>query len=228
MIRIAWAVRDYQIEAPSWLASARFDVNAKLPEGCLQRQVPEMLQAMLANQFALKLHRDSKDLPVYALVVRNDGLKIRESPREQPDEHPANLPEEVKLAGAAGRGGIVDYGGGSYVALPHYRMQGRKLTMSRIASLFGAMTDRPVIDNTGLSGSYDFDLELTEDDYGAMTTHAAISMGAALSPKDLQEMAAAGDPLPRVVRALGLDLKPGKGHVEVLIVDDVRKNPIEN
>ena len=41
-------------------------------------------------------------------------------------------------------------------------------------------------------------------------------------------MAAAGDPLPRVLRGLGLDLKSGKGHVEVLIVDDVRKDPTEN
>jgi uncharacterized protein (TIGR03435 family) len=227
-IRVAWRVRDYQIEAPSWLASARFNVSAKLPEGCTQKQVPEMLQALLADRFALKIHRSSKDLPVYNLAVRGDGLKIKESPPEQPDENRANLPEQVKLAGGGGRGGIVDYGGGSYFALPHYRMEGRKLAMNLFAGLLGAMTDRPVIDQTGLSGRYDFDLELTEDDYDAMTIRAGISISEAPSAKDLQQMAAAGDPLPRVLRGLGLDLKSGKGHVEVLIVDDIRRDPTEN
>ena len=228
LIRIAWAVRDYQIEAPSWLASARFNVSAKLPEACTQKQVPAMLQALLADRFALKVHRASKDLPVYALVVRGGTMRIKESPREQPAEHAANLPEQVSLAGGGGRGGIVDYGGGSYFALPHYRMEGRKLAMNVFAGLLGALTDRPVIDQTGLFGRYDFDLELTEDDYDAITIRAGIAIGEALSPKDLQQLAAVGDPLPKALRSLGLDLKPGNGHVEVLIVDDVRKGPAEN
>jgi uncharacterized protein (TIGR03435 family) len=227
MIRIAWAVKDYQIEAPAWLASARFDVRAKVPGMCTQKQVPAMLQSLLANQFALKLHRASKDLPVYGVVVRSDGLKMRKSP-QQPDDPPPNLPEEVKLAGGGGRGAIVDYGGGSYFALPHYRIEARKLTMNRLASIFATMTNRPVIDHTGLSQSYDFDLDLPENDYNVLTTQAAISMGAVLSEKDLQELAGASDPLPKVARSLGLDLKPGKGPVEVFIVDDVRKTAIDN
>jgi uncharacterized protein (TIGR03435 family) len=228
LIRIAWAVRDYQIEAPSWLASARFNVSAKLPDAHTQKQVPEMLQALLADRFALKVHRVSKDLPVYALVVRGAGLKIKESPREQSDEQPANIPEEVKLAGGGGRGGIVDYGGGSYFALPHYRMEVRKLRMDLLAALLGNLTDRPVVDETGLSGRYDFDLELTESDYDAMMIRAAISIGEVQSPKDLQQLGEVGDPLPRALRTLGLDLRRGKGHVEVLIVDSVRKDPAEN
>jgi uncharacterized protein (TIGR03435 family) len=228
LIRIAWAVRDYQIEAPSWLTSARFNVSAKLPEGCTQEQVPEMLRALLADRFALKVHRSSKDLPVYALVVRGGGLKIKESSQEQPDEQRANIPQQVKLAGGGGHGGIVDYGGGSYFALPHYRMEGRKLPMELLASLLGSLTDRPVIDRTGLSGRYDFDLELAEDDYDALMIRAGISIGETQSPKDFQQLAAVGDPLPRALRSLGLDLKAGKGHVEVLIVDDVRKDPTEN
>jgi uncharacterized protein (TIGR03435 family) len=226
MIRIAWAVKDYQIEAPAWLALTRFDVRAKLPGMCAQKQVPVMLQSLLTNRFALKLHRASKEFQVYDLVVRKDGLKIRKSPQQLDDQ--ANLPEEVKLAGGGGRGGIVDYGGGSYLALPHYRLEARKLPMSRIASIFSNMTNRPVIDQTGLSGSYDFDLDLTEDDYGALTVQAGIAMGAVLSQKDLQELATAGDPLPKAVRNLGLDLKPGKGKVDIVVVDDIRKTPLEN
>ncbi len=228
LIRVAWAVRDYQIEAPSWLASARFNVSAKVPEGCTQKQVPGMLQTLLADRFALKVHRGSRDLPVYALVVRGGGLKIKESPQEELDEHRANGAEQVKLSGGGGRGGIIDYGGGSYFALPHYRMEGRKLAMNLFAALLGALTDHPVIDQTGLPGRYDFDLELNEDDYDAMKIRAAISIGEAASSKDLQQLATVGDPLPRALRSLGLDLRPGKGHVDVLIVDEVRKDPKEN
>ena len=228
LIRIAWAIRDYQIEAPAWLASVRFNLSAKLPDGCTQEQVPEMLQALLADRFALKIHRASKEEPVYALVVRSGGLKIRESPPEQPDEQRPNKPEQVKLAGGGGRGGIIDYGGGSYFAFPHYRMQGRKLPIDVFAALLGRLTDRPVIDQTGLAGRYDFDVELTEDDYDVMTIRAALSMGEPQAAKDLQQLATGGDPLPRALRGLGLDLKPGKGQVEVLIVDDIRKDPIEN
>jgi uncharacterized protein (TIGR03435 family) len=88
--------------------------------------------------------------------------------------------------------------------------------------------DRPVIDQTGLSGRYDLDLELTEDDYDAMTIRAGMSIGEALSPKDLQQLTAVGHPLPRALRSLGLDLKRSKGRVEVVILDDVRKDPTEN
>lgn len=227
-IRVAWGIRDYQIEAPSWLASARFNLSAKLDEACSQKDVPSLLQALLAEQFALKVHRSAKNLPVYLLVVRSDGLKIKESPPEERSDDGANTPEQVKLSGGGGRGGIIDYGGGSYLALPHYRMEGRKLSMDRFASLLSALTDRPVIDQTGLSGRYDFNLELTEDDYDVMTTHAAMSVGEAPSAREFQELANVGDPLPIVVRGLGLDLKPGKGPVEVLVVDSVRKDPLEN
>jgi uncharacterized protein (TIGR03435 family) len=227
-IRVAWAIRDYQIEGPSWLASTRFNLSAKLDEACTQKEVPAMLQALLAERFGLKVHPATRDLPVYLLGVRGDGLKIKESPPEEPGDIGASRPEQVMLSGGGGHGGLIDYGSGSYFALPHYRMEGRKLSMDQFASLLSALTDRPVIDQTHLSGRYDFDLKLTEEDYDAMTTRAAMSVGEAPSARELQELANAGDPLPRVLRGLGLDLKPGKGQVKVLIVDDVRKDPTEN
>lgn len=228
LLRVAWTLRDYQIEAPEWLASARFNVSAKLPESCTQKQVPAMLQALLADRFALQVHRATKELPVYFLVRHGDTLKLKKAPEEPAGEGATPKPDEVKLAGAAGRGGTVDYGGGSYFAMPHYCFEGRKLPMDILAPFLARMTDRPVLDRTGLAGRYDFDLELAEDDYDALTTRAAMSVGVAQSPKDLERLAAAGDPLPRVLRTLGFDLKAGKGPVEVLIVDRIRKDPAEN
>jgi uncharacterized protein (TIGR03435 family) len=228
LIRIASAVRDYQIEAPSWLASARFHVSGKVPDGCTQAEVPAMLQALLAERFGLKAHHASKELAVYALVARGGERKIKQSPREPGDDERANAPQQVKLAGGGGRGGVVDYGGGSYFALPHYRMEGRKLTMEVFASLLGNMTDRPVLDRTGLAGRYDFDVEFGEEDYDALTIRAGMSIGEAASQRDLQQLASTGDPLPKALRRLGLDLKPARGRVDVVVVDEIRKDVTEN
>src|ERR1043166_1353481 len=68
-IGIAYRVKEYQISGPEWMASERFEINAKLPAGATQAQVPDMLQSLLADRFQLKFHRDSKEFPVYAIVV---------------------------------------------------------------------------------------------------------------------------------------------------------------
>src|SRR5581483_6958093 len=61
----AYQVKLYQVSGPDWLAGQRFEIAAKLPEGSKMAQVPEMLQNLLADRFNLKLHRDSKEFPVY-------------------------------------------------------------------------------------------------------------------------------------------------------------------
>jgi len=75
-IRTAYRVKDYQVQGPDWLADARFDMVAKLPEGASIDQVPEMLQALLADRFKLSLHHESKEHSVYALVVGKNGPKL--------------------------------------------------------------------------------------------------------------------------------------------------------
>src|SRR5579863_7894040 len=72
-IGIAYRVRDYQISGPDWMASERFTISAKLPAGAPREKVPEMMQALLADRFQLKTHRDSKEFPVYALTVGKSG-----------------------------------------------------------------------------------------------------------------------------------------------------------
>ena len=62
------------------LGSERFDVNAKLPEGATVTQIPGMLQTLLAERFALKFHREPKEMPVFALVLGKPPLKLKESP----------------------------------------------------------------------------------------------------------------------------------------------------
>src|SRR5580692_6303791 len=85
-LRIAYKVKDYQIGAPDWMASARFDIVAKLPSGAKPDQVAEMVRALLEDRFQMKTHRDSKEFPVYGLVVGKSGSKLKVSPVDAPNE----------------------------------------------------------------------------------------------------------------------------------------------
>ena len=87
LLRIAYRVKPYQISGPDWMATQRFDIQAKMPDGSSTDQVPEMLQALLAERFKLALHRDATEHPVYALIVGKSGSKLKESPPD-PDVPP--------------------------------------------------------------------------------------------------------------------------------------------
>ncbi len=76
LIMEAYAVKDFQISGPEWLASQQFDIEAKLPEGAAAEQIPDMLQSLLAERFGLKLHRESREHQVWALIVTKGGPKL--------------------------------------------------------------------------------------------------------------------------------------------------------
>src|SRR5215471_21466348 len=79
-IGYAFEIRNYQIVGPDWLRSQLFDIVAKLPEGTTTKQVPQMLRALLEDRFGLKVHRETKEFPVYALEIAKGGLKMKELP----------------------------------------------------------------------------------------------------------------------------------------------------
>jgi uncharacterized protein (TIGR03435 family) len=75
----AYAVKGYQINGPKWLDSERFDIVAKIPKGATKEQFQVMLQNLLAERFKLTLHHETKELPMYALVVGKGGPKMKET-----------------------------------------------------------------------------------------------------------------------------------------------------
>jgi uncharacterized protein (TIGR03435 family) len=81
LIARAYKVKPYQVTGPEWMKS-RFDILAKMPDGATEEQVPEMLQTLLAERFKLKVHTDSKEFPVYALVVGKNGPKLTPQPAD--------------------------------------------------------------------------------------------------------------------------------------------------
>jgi len=90
-------------------------------------------------------------------------------------------------------------------------------------------TDRPVVDMTDLTGTYDFTLEITAEDYQAMLVRAAVTAGLTLPPDALRLLD--GATLPSLFDSLqkvGLQLDARKAPLDVLVIDEVRKTPTDN
>src|SRR5438105_944023 len=86
LIQSAYTLKNYQVVAPDFVGSDRFDIAAKLPAGATREQVPLMLQSMLEDRFKMKFHRDSKEFPVYSLLVAKSGSKLKPSAHDAEDE----------------------------------------------------------------------------------------------------------------------------------------------
>lgn len=78
-LALAYKTKGTLVSGPDWTATERFDISATLPAGSTPAQVPEMFKALLADRFQMKVHKDKKEFPVYALLVAKSGLKMKES-----------------------------------------------------------------------------------------------------------------------------------------------------
>ncbi len=206
LVCMAYRVRADQVAAPSWMARTWFDVDAKLPAGATRDQIPEMLQDLLAARFQMAVHREQREKPVYALVVAKGGLRMKPKPLD------AGTPPTPSCAS-----NLFDRSGGTVIAGDRKSVlgpEGSRMEMTRISTLVDvatAFTDRPVIDNTNLSGGYDIKLDLpftqgrTSDPVGSI------------------------DPvLVAALDKLGLKLESQKAPIETIVVDHVLPNPSEN
>lgn len=130
LIRYAYNVKDYQVAgAPGWFDAARYDVSAKAPGKATTPEIRVMVQKLLAERFALVVHRETKEVPVYELVPGKQGARVKE-----------NLEGDTSVASGAGQ------------------IRGRKMTMTMLANQLAAALGRPVINQTGLPATYDVDL----------------------------------------------------------------------
>jgi uncharacterized protein (TIGR03435 family) len=223
-IRFAYDTKPYQISGPDWIMQERYAISAKIPEGG-RAQVRQMLQALLEERFQLKIHHEKKEFPVYGLVVGKNGIKMTQEAGEPLDLTQGNV--DVKAQGGA-RGVNVDLGGGAYFGFANQKLEGKKLQMPRFADMLAMFADRPVIDMTDLKGSYDFSIQLSEEDYNAMLIRSAVKNGVSLPPQVLKYMESSGDTLFNAVQMLGLKLEPRKAPLDMIVVDSALKTPTEN
>jgi len=174
---------------PAWANSVLFDVDAKaddettaavekLSQDARSTQTQGMLQSLLADRFKLRVHNETREGPVYDLVIAKDGFKLKEAP------------ESERPGGYSWGNGMIQVRKGSIESL--------------VFTLSDSLTDRPVIDKTGLTGNYDIDLHWMPDDQQG-TPDAGPSLFTALQEQ------------------LGLKLVPAKGPIETFVVDHVER-----
>ena len=200
LVRIAYRVKPYQVTGPGPTVSDHFDVQAKMPEGTSQDQMPEMLQTLLAERFKLTLHREQKEHAIYALVVGKNGLKLQET---EPADGPATS-------------GWTKSGNGMRLD--------RKMTLTALADLMGRFADRPVVDMTDVKGTFQISIEVPfEGLMRAKTAAEAAARPGSDTPSD-----SAGFPMFDAAQKLGLKVEPRKAPMEVLVIDHADKLPTAN
>lgn len=195
LIGEAYDLKDYQVtlaesRARPIMYDTRYDLVAKAEDGATptKGEFMGMLQTLMKERFNLKFHREMKDMPVYALVVGKNGPKFKES---APDA------ASISYVGVNGRN--------HNMTLGKVNMESLADDISRVFAI-----DRPVLDKTGLTGTYDIKLEATPE----------FRINRSSDPDDISVFSA-------VQEQLGLKLESTKGPVQVLVIDHIER-PSEN
>jgi uncharacterized protein (TIGR03435 family) len=204
---------------PDWLDTDFFQVEATMPPSTTEDQFRMMLQNLLAERFKLKVHRESKESSVYSLQIAKNGPKLKESKEQEdvplPPDAFGHRPQGRAELGPDGfplHPNVPATGAGMFTTIgtQGIRLTARQRTMHDLANALSAGASRPVVDETGLTGKYDFTLTF-------------FRAGATLPD---------GEALPEVFSAiqsqLGLKLESKKDSVATLVIDHVEKMPVEN
>jgi len=210
MIRRAYRVETFQVSGePNWAKTQAFDLEARLDGTAAvalgnlsaeQRELvkEKMLQAVLAERFHLTVRREARQVSVYFLKIADKGTKLEAAKNVHADEALTETTESTVLI---------------------RKMHGQSATMASLSSLLSSVpwmsVGRPVIDKTGLTGRYDFNLTWSP---GADTP---------VNADDAEAMHASDASGPSIFVALkeqlGLKLVPGKDDVDFLVIEHVER-----
>lgn len=213
---------------PAWVRTDRWEIEATLPASLpitytarqLQTgdtpQLNAMLQTLLAERFHLKVHREARPIPVYALTVARSGPKL------------TRTPEKGDLTKTADGRVLEHHGLNGFNRVPgpdgaaRMRLNFQASSMGDTAGALGGFFDRPVVDQTGLTGEYDFtiDYEIDLDERGPASTPNVSGLGGNFVNPYTGLTSAA---LSAALQAVGLKLESTKGSVDVLVIDHVEK-----
>jgi uncharacterized protein (TIGR03435 family) len=192
------AQRPWELIGPAWIeppTSALYDVVGKTASPASPEDIRLMLRSLLMERFGLVTHREQKVLPAYILAVAKPSSALRPSS--------SSAPGRIR-----------------YESTPFF-LVGEHVSMPELALNLGPpTTSRPVIDRTGLSGRFDFRMNLDEHILDPATGAQRLDARGAIDTE--------GAMLRGLPEQLGLALRKGSGEFPVLIVDHVDKRPTEN
>ena len=211
LIAEAFGVRSDQITGPAWLNTERYDIVANIPQGATRDDFKLMLADLLRDRFRLRFHMDSRIRPIYVLRARNNG------PTLTPTERRADDATDPSVGGVDAEGcPIVSPNYKGMVSRPVPGVMcwtARDVALADLARLLEQPAGRPIVDETGLTGRYDFKIRYQFLGRGANT-------------------GAAADRAPTVFTAveeqLGLKLEPTTRSFPELIIDEIEREPTGN
>lgn len=211
LLQLAFGVKAYQITgAPPWVASARYDINAKASDPAAKDLWP-LLIPVLEERFQLKVHREPKEMSVYRLTVVRPG----KLPETQSDCFDPNGPLPPPRRTAAGQRPLLPCGS----AMPMFgftsRLWGTKVQMTTVASALTDLVQKPVVDRTGIMGVFDLDLQFDRDEI------------LPVPPRPANVPATAPNIFTALQEQLGLKLESARDDVEVIVIDRIEP-PSEN
>jgi bla regulator protein BlaR1 len=197
LITNAYGIPFYRLfGAPDWVNSDRYDIEAKGPVTAGQKEIMLMLQSLLSERFAMKAHFETRDVPAYILTVAKGGPKLQFLGSEDCVPRDTTKPDASNVPNVCGNNLLGRNNG--WVAT-HISMPGVVGALSRALG-------RPVIDHTGIKGSFDVHMQWSDD---------------------LASANSEGDTTPSISTALretlGLELKSGRGPARVLVIDHIER-----
>jgi uncharacterized protein (TIGR03435 family) len=218
----------FQIEGPAWLGSEQYDISAKVPSGATKDQFRLMLMNLIVERFHVVLHRESREVAGFELAVARNGSKLKVSaPADSGDAAPSPSGPPAPPKTDADGFPRLDHPGVAMAMKMDPQTKGpsiyltfRAQTLAGLVHTIGEELGRPVVDKTGLAGTYDFKLKFAP----ASGTQAPPS---APGLPDVPDESGPGI-LAAMQEQLGLKLEPKKVPLDMLIIDSVDKVPTEN
>jgi uncharacterized protein (TIGR03435 family) len=204
LIRVAYGAREMELASgQEWIDSERFDIVAKAPAQLRPARVPEELKPLLAERFALKVHNESREVPIDALMIARADGKVGASLQPVADRC-ADLIAQAMESSRKGQPPQPPTPGRRIQCGMHVNpgiIQGGSIGLGILANRLSSLVGRQTVDRTGLAGTFDFDLSWAAD-------AAPDSVGPSIFTA-LQEQ-------------LGLKLESARGPIDVLVIDQVR------
>jgi uncharacterized protein (TIGR03435 family) len=187
-IQRAYGVKSYQLTGPEWIDTDRYMIVAKAAGAVPEERILLMLQTLLAERFKLVVHHETKEMPVYALTVSRNGPKLKEATDQ----------------------------GATQIGPDGDEMVFERVSMAQLAGTVSRSLDRPVIDETGLKGLYNFRLAWVNDNRPKPN-------GAIAATPDASDPAEAPSVFAALQERLGLKLEPRKAGVDVILIDHIQR-----
>jgi uncharacterized protein (TIGR03435 family) len=239
LVRFVYAVQDFQIiGGPSWQMSSKFDITAKAAEGTAKGtpDMMPMLKSLLADRFKLRTHTESREMPIYALVVaRSDGklgqdIKPSTSDCSNAAADARKRAEELAKGGAAAFMAMLAKGEKIPCTMmpainpsnpaAGFGLRADGQPMTSLTQLLTQATGRVVLDKTGLTGLYDWELRFDPTVFMALLPQLGINIpGAGAGATANSPFADSPSLLTALQEQLGLKLDSQRGPVEVLVID---------